>query len=74
MLDAAGGQRLFGFCQDIGHAAVMGVDPAEYVHTLGGRICMTTTVASTNMSSPFMGVTDWRRLCAALNLRHLPHL
>ncbi|MDO4739828.1 MAG: sugar phosphate isomerase/epimerase family protein [Eubacteriales bacterium] len=69
-LNERAGKALFGFCLDIGHATVMGMDPAEYIRALGGCIRCLHVHDNDGRDDehvfPFMGVTDWPRVCAAL--------
>lgn len=69
-LNEMAGEELFGFCLDIGHATIMRMDPAEYIRTLGKRICCLHLHDNDGRDDehafPFMGVTDWKRVCEEL--------
>ncbi len=69
-LNAVAGEKLFGFCLDVGHATLLGKDIAKVIRTLGDRITVLHVHDNDGMRDehlfPYMGVTNWDRFCAGM--------
>lgn len=69
-LNSIAGEKLFGFCLDVGHALVLGQDIYSTIMKLGGNL--TTLHVHDNNGRidqhlyPYMGVCDWDRFCRGL--------
>ena len=69
-LNAIAGEKRFGFCLDIGHLLLLGVDPCESIEMLGDRL-VTLHVhdndgCGDDHVSPFFGVCNWERVIKGL--------
>ncbi len=69
-LNAIAGEKRFGFCLDIGHLLLLGIDPSVAMETLGERI-LTLHVHDNNgidddHTLPYLGVCNWDRLVKGL--------
>lgn len=69
-LNAIAGERLFGFCLDIGHLLLLGQDPCYWIEKLGDRL-LTLHVhdndgINDNHNSPYLGVCNWDRFVLGL--------
>ena len=69
-LNDRAGERLFGFCLDVGHALLAGRDLYEFVTQLGGNLACLHLHDNDGMDDrhmfPYSGILDWERLCRAL--------
>lgn len=69
-LNEIAGERLFGFCLDIGHAMLVGQDVYAFVMELGDRLQALHVHDNNGLEDqhrfPYMGITDWNRFCQAL--------
>ncbi len=68
--DLAGEER-FGFCFDSGHAVIVGADITRSINLLGDNIKAVhlhdVDGIHDNHTTPFVGVTDWKRVMTALH-------
>ncbi len=69
-LNAIAGETCFGFCLDIGHLLLVGIDPCNAIEALGDRL-VTLHVHDNNgiddgHTLPFLGVCNWRRVVKGL--------
>lgn len=69
-LNALAGEKLFGFCLDVGHATLLGKDIRRFIDALGDRLLITHVHDNNGFADehlfPYMGITDWDRFCRAL--------
>lgn len=73
-LNAIAGEKRFGFCLDIGHLLLLGLDPCNTMEVLGDRLVALHVhdndgVNDTHMA-PFAGVCNWRRFVKGLRENH----
>lgn len=69
-LNAIAGEKRFGFCLDIGHLLLLGIDPCNAIEELGDRL-VTLHVHDNdgigdNHTAPFTGVCNWNRVIKGL--------
>lgn len=71
-LNEIAGEKLFGFCLDIGHATLLGKDLYAVIRELGDRIAVLHVHDNGGVNDdhmfPYMGVTDWNRFCEGLKV------
>lgn len=64
------GEKLFGFCLDIGHAALLHRDQRKVINTLGERITVLHMHDNDGVGDqhlfPYEGIVDWDAVCAGL--------
>ncbi|MBQ8404032.1 MAG: sugar phosphate isomerase/epimerase [Clostridia bacterium] len=69
-LNAIAGERLFGFCLDIGHLLLLGQDPCYWVEQLGDRLETLHTHDNDGVHDehiiPYMGCANWERFVLGL--------
>lgn len=69
-LNGIAGTKQFGFCADIGHLLVCGLDIRASLNELGDRICAFHVHDNDGMHddhvAPYMGIADWDRFAQAL--------
>ena len=69
-LNERAGERLFGFCLDVGHAQLAGRDIREFILQLGPNLtCFHIHDNDGNDDQhyfPYAGIMDWERFCAAV--------
>jgi len=69
-LNEIAGERLFGFCLDVGHATLLGLDAGEFALQLGDRIQVLHVHDNNGVSDqhlfPYMGITNWDSFLSAL--------
>ena len=70
-LNSIAGEKLFGFCFDIGHATLVGNDPLDVMRILGNRICAFHIHDNDGRSDehlmPYMGIANWDRFCQGVH-------
>ena len=69
-LNAIAGEKRFGFCLDIGHLLLLGLDPCYAMEDLGDRL-VTLHVhdndgVNDSHTAPYMGVCNWNRVVKGL--------
>ena len=71
-LNGVAGEKLFGFCLDVGHATLLGKDIAKVIRTLGDRITVLhvhdNDGANDEHLFPYMGATNWDRFCEGMKV------
>ncbi|MBQ8404033.1 MAG: sugar phosphate isomerase/epimerase [Clostridia bacterium] len=69
-LNAIAGERLFGFCLDIGHLLLLGQDPCYWIEQLGDRLETLHTHDNDGVNDehiiPYMGCANWERFVLGL--------
>lgn len=69
-LNAIAGERLFGFCLDIGHLLMMGQDPCYWIEKLGARLEALHTHDNDGVHDghtlPYLGCGNWERFILGL--------
>ena len=69
-LNEIAGEKLFGFCLDIGHLLLLGLDPKNAMLQLGDRIeafhVHDNDGNSDQHLAPYMGICDWNRFVEGL--------
>lgn len=64
------GEKLFGFCLDVGHATLLHRDQRKVINTMGDRITVLHLHDNDGVSDqhlfPYEGITDWDAVCAGL--------
>lgn len=69
-LNGIAGERLFGFCLDVGHALLVGRDVHDFILELGDRLQALHIHDNNGLTDehlfPYMGLTDWNRFCMGL--------
>ena len=69
-LNDLAGERLFGFCLDVGHALLVGRDPRAFILKLGANLACfhihDNDGANDQHLFPYMGIMDWERFCGAV--------
>ena len=69
-LNAIAGERLFGFCLDIGHLLLLGQDPCYWIEMLGDRLETLHTHDNNGVSDehiiPYLGCANWERFVLGL--------
>lgn len=69
-LNEIAGEKLFGFCLDIGHANLLGKDIYDLIKLMGDTIIALHVHDNNGLDDehlfPYMGIVDWDRFCAAL--------
>lgn len=69
-LNKLAGERLFGFCLDVGHATLLGKDLYRFISILGDRLQVLHVHDNNGLQDehlfPYMGITNWDRFCRAL--------
>lgn len=69
-LNDIAGERLFGFCLDVGHAQLVGRDIYPFVRELGANLACLHVHDNDGESDehmfPYTGMMDWERFCMAL--------
>lgn len=69
-LNEIAGEKLFGFCLDIGHAFLVGQDVYAFVGALGDRLTALHVHDNNGQYDqhifPYMGTSNWDRFCRAL--------
>ncbi len=69
-LNAIAGERLFGFCLDIGHLILVGQDPLYWIEKLGDRLETLHTHDNDGMNDehtiPYMGFVNWEHFVFGL--------
>jgi len=64
------GEKLFGFCLDVGHATLLHRDQRKVINTMGERITVLHLHDNDGVSDqhlfPYEGITDWDAVCAGL--------
>jgi sugar phosphate isomerase/epimerase len=69
-LNAVAGERLFGFCLDIGHLLLLGQDPCNWIEKLGDRLVTLHVHDNGGVNddhiSPYLGVCNWDRFILGL--------
>ena len=69
-LNAIAGEKRFGFCLDVGHLLLLGIDPCNAIEALGDRL-VTLHVHDNNgiddgHTLPYLGVCNWKRFVKGL--------
>jgi len=64
------GEKVFGFCLDIGHMLLMGMDVRRVMENIGSRLCAihihdNNGIADQHLA-PYMGIMDWNSFILAL--------
>lgn len=74
LLNERAGEKLFGFCLDVGHAHLLGKDLCELIGQLGERICALHIHDNDGIDDrhmfPYMGGVQWERFCRGLKEIH----
>ena len=69
-LNAIAGERLFGFCLDIGHLLLLGQDPCYWIEMLGDRLETLHTHDNNGIDDqhiiPYLGCANWERFILGL--------
>ena len=69
-LNKIAGEELFGFCCDIGHLTLVGIDPYKFITKLGSRIKCFHIHDNFGVDDdhyfPFIGTTVWDRFYKAI--------
>ena len=69
-LNAIAGERLFGFCLDVGHLLLLGQDPCYWIEMLGDRLETLHTHDNDGVSDehiiPYLGCANWDRFVLGL--------
>ncbi len=69
-LNDSAGERLFGFCLDVGHAQLVGRDIRAFILELGPNLSCFHIHDNDGVSDqhlfPYMGIMDWERFCDAV--------
>ena len=69
-LNAIAGERLFGFCLDIGHLLLVGQDPCYWIEMLGDRLETLHTHDNNGVDDqhilPYLGCANWERFVLGL--------
>lgn len=69
-LNAIAGEKRFGFCLDIGHLLLLGLDPCYAMAELGDRLVTLHIHDNDGMNdshtAPYMGVCNWNRFIKGL--------
>ncbi len=69
-LNAIAGEKLFGFCFDVGHYLLVGIDPCSAMEILGDRIVTLHTHDNNGVDDdhtlPYLGVCNWDRFVKGL--------
>ncbi len=69
-LNAIAGERLFGFCLDVGHLLLVGQDPCYWIEQLGDRLETLHTHDNDGVNDehiiPYMGCANWDRFVLGL--------
>ena len=69
-LNEIAGERLFGFCLDIGHLLMLGQDPCYWIEKLGARLEALHTHdndgVGDNHTLPYLGCGNWERFILGL--------
>jgi len=69
-LNAIAGEKRFGFCLDIGHLLLLGLDPCNTMEMLGDRLVALHVHDNDGVNdthtAPFAGVCNWRRFVKGL--------
>ena len=69
-LNDMAGERLFGFCLDVGHAQLVGQDIRAFILQLGRNLrCFHIHDNDGNLDQhlfPYAGIMDWERFCTAV--------
>ncbi len=69
-LNAIAGERLFGFCLDVGHLLIVGQDPCYWIEMLGDRLEALHTHDNNGIDDghtiPYMGCANWDRFVLGL--------
>lgn len=64
------GEKLFGFCLDVGHATLLHHDQRRGIHKLGDRLTVLHLHDNDGQSDqhlfPYDGITDWDAVCKGL--------
>ncbi len=69
-LNAMAGERLFGFCLDVGHLLLVGQDPCYWIECLGDRLEALHTHDNDGVDDghtvPYLGCANWDRFVLGL--------
>ena len=69
-LNAIAGEKRFGFCLDIGHLLLLGLDPCYAIEELGDRLVTLHTHDNDGVNdshtAPYLGVCNWNRVIKGL--------
>jgi len=69
-LNEIAGEKLFGFCLDVGHATLLGLDAGEFALKLGERLRVLHVHDNNGIEDqhlfPYMGIIDWDGFLAGL--------
>ena len=69
-LNEIAGERLFGFCLDIGHLLLLGQDPCYWIEKLGDRLETLHTHDNNGVDDehilPYLGCANWERFVLGL--------
>ncbi|MBQ9747382.1 MAG: sugar phosphate isomerase/epimerase [Clostridia bacterium] len=73
-LNALAGEKCFGFCMDIGHLLILGIDPCNAMEEIGDRLEVLHVHDNggylDDHTAPFLGVCNWDRFIKGLRARH----
>lgn len=69
-LNSLAGEKVFGFCFDVGHANLCNLDPFEFIHIMGDRIQAFHVHDNNGLVdqhwAPYQGNVNWDRFCMGL--------
>jgi sugar phosphate isomerase/epimerase len=64
------GEKCFAFCYDVGHGAILGIDPCYAFEKLGHRLEALHIHDNSGMTddhtAPYLGIVNWKRFIKAL--------
>lgn len=69
-LNEMAGEKCFAFCYDVGHGAILGIDPCYAFEKLGHRLEALHIHDNSGMTddhtAPYLGIVNWKRFIKAL--------
>lgn len=73
-LNQIAGEKCFGFCLDIGHLLILGIDPCNALETIGKRLEVIHVHDNggylDDHTAPFLGICNWNRFIKGLKNIH----
>ncbi len=73
-LNQIAGEKCFGFCLDVGHLLILGIDPCNALETIGERLEILHVHDNNGYlddhTEPFLGVCNWNRFLKGLKAIH----